>query len=190
MLRMSRELFEQVVADALDGLPDDLGAAFENVAVTVEDEPELELLEAMGMDPEEDTLFGIYQGTSLPERALDGYGGTWRTHRYPGVRSDSDLYTFGYRFKPWTGTPIASGEEIQRYLGEVIAGHAEIRRRLTRESNKNGDLGVWFEVPEDGVHVVLDVLRNTVKEVGHAAALALVKCRSRIMRAPCWIAAI
>jgi len=53
--------------------------------------------------------------------ALDGYGGTWRTHRYPGVRSDSDLYTFGYRFKPWTGTPIASGEEIQRYLGEVIA---------------------------------------------------------------------
>jgi cation diffusion facilitator CzcD-associated flavoprotein CzcO len=53
--------------------------------------------------------------------ALDGYGGTWRTHRYPGVRSDSDLYTFGYRFKPWVGPPIASGEEIQRYLGEVIA---------------------------------------------------------------------
>jgi len=53
--------------------------------------------------------------------ALDGYGGTWRTHRYPGVRSDSDLYTFGYRFKPWTGTPIATGEEIQRYLGKVIA---------------------------------------------------------------------
>jgi cation diffusion facilitator CzcD-associated flavoprotein CzcO len=52
--------------------------------------------------------------------AQGGYGGTWRTHRYPGIRSDSDLYTFGYRFKPWTSAPIASGAEIQKYLGEVI----------------------------------------------------------------------
>ncbi|MFP5321558.1 MAG: flavin-containing monooxygenase [Acidimicrobiia bacterium] len=50
----------------------------------------------------------------------EGYGGTWRTHRYPGVRSDSDLYTFGYSFKPWTGAPIATAEEIMTYLGEVI----------------------------------------------------------------------
>jgi cation diffusion facilitator CzcD-associated flavoprotein CzcO len=49
-----------------------------------------------------------------------GYGGTWRTHRYPGVRSDSDLFTFGYGFKPWMGPPIASGTEILNYLGEVI----------------------------------------------------------------------
>jgi cation diffusion facilitator CzcD-associated flavoprotein CzcO len=41
-----------------------------------------------------------------------GYGGTWRTHRYPGIRSDSDLFTFGYRFKPWSGKPIASAPEI------------------------------------------------------------------------------
>jgi predicted Zn-dependent protease with MMP-like domain len=75
MLRMSREMFEQVVADALDGLPDEIGAALENIAVTVEDEPEPELLESMGMEPEEDTLFGLYQGTSLPDRALDGYSG-------------------------------------------------------------------------------------------------------------------
>ena len=32
--------------------------------------------------------------------AQDSFGGTWITHRYPGIRSDSDLYTFGYRFKP------------------------------------------------------------------------------------------
>ena len=32
--------------------------------------------------------------------ALATFGGTWVTHRYPGIRSDSDLYTFGYRFKP------------------------------------------------------------------------------------------
>ena len=50
----------------------------------------------------------------------DTFGGTWETHKYPGVRSDSDLYTFGYRFKPWVGTPIASAEEILKYMGEVI----------------------------------------------------------------------
>lgn len=50
----------------------------------------------------------------------DTFGGTWETHKYPGVRSDSDLYTFGYRFKPWVGAPIASGAEILKYMGEVI----------------------------------------------------------------------
>ena len=50
-----------------------------------------------------------------------GYGGTWRTHRYPGIRSDSDLFTFGYRFKPWMGAPIATAAEILKYMGDVIA---------------------------------------------------------------------
>jgi cation diffusion facilitator CzcD-associated flavoprotein CzcO len=53
--------------------------------------------------------------------AQASFGGTWLTHRYPGVRSDSDLFTFGYGFKPWVGPPIASGAEILKYLGEVIA---------------------------------------------------------------------
>jgi len=50
----------------------------------------------------------------------DSFGGTWITHRFPGIRSDSDLYTFGYRFKPWTGAPIATAEKILKYMGEVI----------------------------------------------------------------------
>ena len=64
--------------------------------------------------------------TQAPEKsfavleAQDGFGGTWRTHRYPGIRSDSDLYTFGYRFKPWEGAPIATADEILKYMGEVI----------------------------------------------------------------------
>src|SRR5688572_17704421 len=45
--------------------------------------------------------------------ALESFGGTWLIHRYPGIRSDSDLYTFGYRFKPWTGPPIATKEQIR-----------------------------------------------------------------------------
>src|SRR5665213_1682993 len=62
----------------------------------------------------------------LPEKsfvileAQPSFGGTWRTHRYPGTRSDSDLYTYGYRFKPWTGAPIAVKDEIVKYLAEVI----------------------------------------------------------------------
>jgi len=50
----------------------------------------------------------------------ESFGGTWLTHKYPGIRSDSDLFTFGYRFKPWTGAPIATAEEIRSYMGEVI----------------------------------------------------------------------
>jgi cation diffusion facilitator CzcD-associated flavoprotein CzcO len=52
--------------------------------------------------------------------SLESYGGTWLTHRYPGIRSDSDLYTYGYRFKPWTSAPIATADEILKYMGEVI----------------------------------------------------------------------
>lgn len=64
--------------------------------------------------------------TQAPDRsfkvleAQESFGGTWWTHKYPGVRSDSDLHTFGYRFKPWRGVPIASGEEILAYMAEVI----------------------------------------------------------------------
>jgi cation diffusion facilitator CzcD-associated flavoprotein CzcO len=50
----------------------------------------------------------------------DSFGGTWHTHRYPGIRSDSDLHTFGYRFKPWTSAPIATAAEILAYLRDVI----------------------------------------------------------------------
>jgi cation diffusion facilitator CzcD-associated flavoprotein CzcO len=51
---------------------------------------------------------------------FESFGGTWLTHTYPGIRSDSDLYTFGYRFKPWIGPPIATADEILAYMGEVI----------------------------------------------------------------------
>src|ERR1700758_4931035 len=68
--------------------------------------------------------------------AQESFGGTWLTHRYPGIRSDSDLYTFGYRFKPWTSAPIATASEILSYMGEVIeendlARHIRYRHRIT-----------------------------------------------------------
>jgi cation diffusion facilitator CzcD-associated flavoprotein CzcO len=48
------------------------------------------------------------------------FGGTWRQHTYPGIRSDSDLYTFGYGFKPWSGKPVAEGGAILDYMEEAI----------------------------------------------------------------------
>src|SRR6201987_578070 len=64
------------------------------------------------------------------------FGGTWWTHRYPGARSDSDLHTFGYSFKPWSGPSIATSEEIRAYLGAVIedydlAPHIRYGHRVT-----------------------------------------------------------
>lgn len=49
--------------------------------------------------------------------ARHAIGGTWDLFRYPGIRSDSDMYTLGYSFKPWTGTKIiADGEDIRDYI--------------------------------------------------------------------------
>jgi cation diffusion facilitator CzcD-associated flavoprotein CzcO len=74
----------------------------------------------------------------------ESFGGTWTTHRYPGIRSDSDLYTFGYRFKPWTSAPIATAAEILSYMGEVIeendlARHIRYRHRISSASWSSRD---------------------------------------------------
>ena len=53
--------------------------------------------------------------------ALESYGGTWLTHTYPGIRSDTELYTLAFSFKPWTHKPYADGAQIRDYLGEAIA---------------------------------------------------------------------
>src|SRR5215470_5600468 len=76
--------------------------------------------------------------------ALESFGGTWFTHRYPGTRSDSDLYTFGYRFKPWTSAPIATRAEILKYLADVIeenglAAHIRYGHRVLRASWSSED---------------------------------------------------
>jgi cation diffusion facilitator CzcD-associated flavoprotein CzcO len=51
-----------------------------------------------------------------------GVGGTWDLFRYPGIRSDSDMYTFGFNFRPWTEPKIlADGPSIRRYVTETAA---------------------------------------------------------------------
>lgn len=95
---------------------------------------------------------GAYHlSTQCPETSFvvleckESFGGTWITHRFPGIRSDSDLYTFGYRFKPWTGAPIATAAEILSYMSEVIEEnrlgrhiryrHEIVSARWSREKN-------------------------------------------------------
>ncbi len=76
--------------------------------------------------------------------AKASFGGTWITHRFPGIRSDSDLYTFGYRFKPWVGAPIATAAEILKYMREVIddndlGRHIRYHHRIDRASWSSAD---------------------------------------------------
>jgi monooxygenase len=52
----------------------------------------------------------------------DAIGGTWDLFRYPGIRSDSDMYTLGYAFKPWTkDKAIADGSSIRSYVRETAS---------------------------------------------------------------------
>jgi cation diffusion facilitator CzcD-associated flavoprotein CzcO len=77
----------------------------------------------------------------------DTFGGTWWTHKYPGIRSDSDLHTFGYRFKPWTSAPIATSKEIRTYMNEVIednglTDHIRYQHKITHASWSSKD-NLW-----------------------------------------------
>ena len=70
---------------------------------------------------------GYHLNTMCPSRTyaiLEGradIGGTWDLFRYPGVRSDSDMHTLGFRFKPWTeAKAIADGPDILRYLHNIM----------------------------------------------------------------------
>ena len=52
--------------------------------------------------------------------AREAIGGTWDLFRYPGIRSDSDMYTLGYEFKPWLGGKVlADGPSIREYVCET-----------------------------------------------------------------------
>lgn len=73
MLRMSGAEFEKIVAQALDRLPEKFARLLDNVVVVVEDEPTEEELRDVGLDPETETLFGLYQGVNLIDRGAS-YG--------------------------------------------------------------------------------------------------------------------
>src|SRR5215210_7807248 len=56
--------------------------------------------------------------------ARDAIGGTWDLFRYPGIRSDSDMFTLGYDFRPWEeGRAIADGPSIRHYVQATARDH-------------------------------------------------------------------
>ncbi len=87
---------------------------------------------------------GYHLQTMCPDRSyviLEGredLGGTWDLFRYPGVRSDSDMHTLGFSFKPWTeAKSIADGPSILQYLRDTtkeysIDKHIRYRQLVTK----------------------------------------------------------
>ncbi|WP_027927677.1 flavin-containing monooxygenase [Amycolatopsis benzoatilytica] len=88
--------------------------------------------------------------------ARDSIGGTWDLFRYPGVRSDSDMFTLGYPFRPWRKPDaIASGPEILQYLRETAEEHgvfAHIRfgHRVVRAEWSSADAQWTVSAEHDG----------------------------------------
>lgn len=80
--------------------------------------------------------------------ARDRMGGTWDLFKYPGVRSDSDLYTFGFPWRPWNQSKcIADGQSICTYVEESAAEHGidkkiQYRHKVTH-SNWSTDQAAW-----------------------------------------------
>jgi cation diffusion facilitator CzcD-associated flavoprotein CzcO len=94
---------------------------------------------------------GYHLGSTCPDRtyeiweARDAIGGTWDLFRYPGIRSDSDMYTLGYSFRPWKDQKaIADGPSILRYVRETaeefgIDRHIRFGRKVLSASWSSTD---------------------------------------------------
>ncbi|MFI5585364.1 flavin-containing monooxygenase [Amycolatopsis sp. NPDC051758] len=88
--------------------------------------------------------------------ARDAIGGTWDLFRYPGVRSDSDMQTLGYRFRPWTSEKaIADGPSILQYVRDTAAEagidrHIRFGHRVVRAEWSTADALWTVEATHDG----------------------------------------
>ncbi|KAJ6782104.1 hypothetical protein PWT90_08393 [Aphanocladium album] len=77
--------------------------------------------------------------------ARDNLGGTWDFFRYPGIRSDSDIFTFGFAWKPWQKPEtVARGEDIRSYMKEAVEEtgidkHIRYRTRVESANWLSGD---------------------------------------------------
>jgi cation diffusion facilitator CzcD-associated flavoprotein CzcO len=95
--------------------------------------------------------------------ARDAMGGTWDLFRYPGIRSDSDMHTLGYSFRPWDGEKsIADGDSILQYIKDTaaeagITGRIRFNHRVTAADWSSAD-SVWrvtAERTDTGARVAL-----------------------------------
>src|SRR5262245_66679213 len=85
----------------------------------------------------------------------DDIGGTWDPCRYPGVRSDSDMHTLGYRFKPWLDAKaIADGPAILEYVKEASREHGIDRHiryhHKVKKASWSSEKAAWTIEAEKG----------------------------------------
>jgi cation diffusion facilitator CzcD-associated flavoprotein CzcO len=94
-------------------------------------------------------------------------GGTWDLFRYPGIRSDSDMHTLGYNFKPWTNAKaIADGPSILNYIQETAAEydlnrHIQYNTRVVSMNWVSGD-ACWHLTLENAAGDKRDIRANFV----------------------------
>ncbi|MBU3847756.1 MAG: NAD(P)/FAD-dependent oxidoreductase [Candidatus Acinetobacter avistercoris] len=95
------------------------------------------------------------------------YGGTWDFFKYPGIRSDSDMSTFGYNFKPWQkANVLADGASIKGYLGEVVEEY-NIKDKIHFEhrvlaANYDSSIKKWIVQIEDAQQKIQTWIANFV----------------------------
>jgi cation diffusion facilitator CzcD-associated flavoprotein CzcO len=105
---------------------------------------------------------GVYLKRDCPDKSFvilenrDAIGGTWDLFRYPGIRSDSDMFTLGYAFKPWKESKaIADGPSIKKYVNETaheygVYDHIRFKHKVKRASWSSEDARWTVEAEHDG----------------------------------------
>ena len=106
---------------------------------------------------------GYYLKNKCPSKSFkilesrNNLGGTWDLFKYPGIRSDSDMTTMGYRFKPWTGKKlVAGGGAILDYLNDVVDENG-FRDKIQYDSHVTkawwkSDESKWYVTYQDSAH--------------------------------------
>ncbi len=99
-------------------------------------------------------------------------GGTWDLFKYPGIRSDSDMYTFGFSFNPWKSPKaIADGPAILEYINETakefgISEHIRFNHRVI-EANWSSELKRWHLIVQAGEETKQVVCRFVIMCTGY-----------------------
>jgi monooxygenase len=120
---------------------------------------------------------GVHLQTNCPGRSYailegrDRIGGTWDLFRYPGIRSDSDMYTLGYSFKPWEDAKaIADGGSILSYIEQTAREH-RIDERI-----RFGHRVVRSEWSSEDARWTVEVERGDTGETVHLTCRFLMMC--------------
>jgi len=97
--------------------------------------------------------------------ARDAMGGTWDLFRYPGIRSDSDMHTLGYGFRPWRESrAIADGPDILKYIRETAVEHGVDRHvrygHAVKRASWSSETALWKVLADDGSGATVELRCN------------------------------